>query len=225
VTIFIPLFAVVVMGTDATRAGLLLAPVSVGLFISAFWVGRRIALTGHYRSWPPLGMALYAATLALCMQLRPDTPLAVFAFLSLLLGVGSGPMSPVVVISLQNAVAARDVGAASALASFSRQIGQSLGTAVLGALMAARLTVHLGRLAPAEEQGGLSARALADGVELIRSLPAELRADVIEAFRRAIADGWCAMIGVILLAGAILLRLPQVHLATRLGESAATQVD
>jgi hypothetical protein len=134
-------------------------------------------------------------------------------------------MSPVIVISLQNAVAHRDVGAASALASFSRQIGQSLGTAALGALMASRLAVHLAHLAPAEEQGGLSARALADGAELIRSLPPDLRADVIEAFRRAIGDGWAAMIGVILCAGAILLRLPQVHLATRVGESAASPVD
>jgi MFS family permease len=225
VTIFIPLFAVVVMGTSATRAGLMLAPVSVGLFFSAFWVGRRIALTGRYRIYPPLGMALYAACLLLFMRMGPHTSTAVLFLCSLGLGVGSGPMSPVIVISLQNAVSQRDVGAASALASFSRQIGQALGTAALGALVAARLAEHLGRLAPAAEQRGLSARALAEGVELIRGLPPELRADVIEAFRLAIADGYAAMLGVILVAAAILLRLPQVQLATRVGESAASQVE
>jgi hypothetical protein len=128
-------------------------------------------------------------------------------------------MSPVVVISLQNAVAQRDVGAASALASFSRQIGQSLGTALLGALLSTRLATHLAELAPAAEQGGLSGRALAEGLDLIRALPAALQADVIEAFRRSIADGYAAMLGVILVAALILLRLPQVPLATRVGES------
>jgi MFS family permease len=225
VTIFIPLFAVVVMGTSATRAGLMLAPVSVGLFLSAFWVGRRIAVTGRYRAYPPLGMALYATCLLLFMRMGPQTSITSLALCSLGLGMGSGPLSPVIVISLQNAVAQRDVGAASALAFFSRQIGQALGTAGLGALVAARLAEHVGRLAPAAGQGALSSRGLADGAGLIGGLSAELRAGVIEAFRLAIADGYAAMLGVILVAAAILLRLPQVTLATRVGESAASQVE
>jgi hypothetical protein len=134
-------------------------------------------------------------------------------------------MSPVVVISLQNAVPQRDVGAASALASFSRHIGQVLGTAALGALLAARLATHLARLVPASDANGLSTGALAEGAAAIRALADPLRSDVIEAFRRAIADGYRATSGVILLAAAIAARLPQVRLATRLGESSASQVE
>jgi hypothetical protein len=134
-------------------------------------------------------------------------------------------MSPVIVISIQNAVAQSDVGAASALAAFSRQIGQALGTAGLGALLSARLAGHLAELAPAAEKDGLSHRALAEGTELIRSLPEGLRADVIEAFRLAIHDGYAAMIGVILAAAFLLLRLPQVPLATHIGDSAASRVE
>jgi hypothetical protein len=172
-----------------------------------------------------VGLALYAGFLLAFLGFGPETSPWLIALCSLGLGIGSGPMSPVVVISLQNAVAQRDVGAASALASFSRQIGQSLGTALLGALLSTRLATHLAELAPAAEQGGLSGRALAEGLDLIRALPAALQADVIEAFRRAIADGYAAMLGVILVAAVILLRLPQVPLATRIGESAVSQVE
>jgi EmrB/QacA subfamily drug resistance transporter len=225
VMIFIPLFAVVVMGTSATLAGLMLAPVSVGLFVAAALVGRRIALTGRYRAYPPVGLVFYALCLLGFLRFGPETPPWVLALFSLGLGLGSGPMSPVIVISIQNAVPQSDVGAASALAAFSRQIGQALGTAALGALMSTRLAGHLAELAPAAERDGLSHRALSEGAELIRSLPAGLRADVIEAFRLSIHDGYVAMIAVMLGAALVLLRLPQVQLATRVGDSTTPQVE
>ena len=48
-----------------------------------------------------------------------DTPLPAFLFYNLLLGMGSGALSPVVVTSIQNAVEERYLGVASSLPGFS----------------------------------------------------------------------------------------------------------
>ena len=67
----------------------------------------------------------------------------------LLLGVGVGMVMQVLVIAVQNAVDYRDLGVATSGATLFRLIGGSLGTAILGAIFAARLTANLDRLMPA----------------------------------------------------------------------------
>ena len=53
----------------------------------------------------------------------------------------------VLVIAVQNAVDYRDLGVATSGATLFRLIGGSLGTAVLGAIFAARLAANLARCA------------------------------------------------------------------------------
>ena len=59
-----------------------------------------------------------------------------------ILGVGSGALSPVVVTSIQNAVEERYLGVASSLPGFSRAVAQTIGTSVLGSLLALRIGLH-----------------------------------------------------------------------------------
>ena len=65
----------------------------------------------------------------------------------LVLGVGLGLIMQVLVLAVQNAVAYEDLGVATSGATLFRSIGGSLGTAVLGAIFADRLTDELAGLA------------------------------------------------------------------------------
>ncbi len=221
VAVFVPLFAVVVQGAGATRAGLMLAPLPLGLFLTNLLVGQRIAATGRYRWYPVGGLLVYSASLVGLGWMPADTPAWLFMTYSLVAGLGSGAVTPVVVIALQNAVDHRHVGAATATAAFSRQIGQSVGTAALGALMVARLGLHLAELVPAGASGGLDPADLRDGPDALAALPDALRVRVGEAFRRAIRDAYAVMIGLSLLSTLLFARLAEMRLGEAVGEAGA----
>ena len=71
----------------------------------------------------PLG-GLLVGLLPLLMVGDADTPAALFYASSLLLGIGSGSLSPVVVAAIQNAVEERYLGVASSLPGFARAVAQ-----------------------------------------------------------------------------------------------------
>src|SRR5437870_6856241 len=95
-------------------------------------------------------------------------------------GIGVGVVRQVLGIAVQNDVDYRDLGVATSGATLFRLIGGSLGTAILGAIFAARLAVNLARL--------LSAGAVASGathnmsVQALLRLPTSARGAYAEAF-------------------------------------------
>jgi DNA-binding MarR family transcriptional regulator len=92
-----------------------------------------------------------------------------------------GLVMQVLVIAVQNAVDYRDLGVATSGNSLFRSIGGSVGTAVLGAIFAARLNSELAGHAAAGVGGGagLSLQAMAQ-------LPPEVRATYAQAFTTSI---------------------------------------
>jgi len=97
----------------------------------------------------------------------------------LVLGLGLGMVMQVLVIAVQNAVDYKDLGVATSGATLFRLIGGSLGTAVLGAIFAARLEVNLAATLPAGA-GGLSSAGI--DPQALGRLPAALRAIYAQAF-------------------------------------------
>jgi DNA-binding MarR family transcriptional regulator len=97
----------------------------------------------------------------------------------LVLGLGLGMVMQVLVIAVQNAVDYRDLGVATSGATLFRLVGGSLGTAVLGAIFAARLAHELRRVLPG------SSRASGAGVlnpETMAQLSPTLHAIYVQAF-------------------------------------------
>ena len=68
-------------------------------------------------------------------------------------GAGLGLSLQVVVVVVQNAVDRSDMGVATSSVAFFRQMGGSFGTALFGAILTSRLSVHLAEVLP----GGTSA--------------------------------------------------------------------
>jgi hypothetical protein len=104
----------------------------------------------------------------------------------LLLGLGMGLVMQVIVLTVQNSVDYRDMGAATAGVNFFRSMGGALGVAIFGSVLANRLDYNIGRLVPAEALQGVSTGVLTSSPERIRALPPEIHDAVVQAFANSI---------------------------------------
>jgi EmrB/QacA subfamily drug resistance transporter len=126
----LPLYLQIVKGASPTEAGLLLLPLTLGLMSGSVISGQFIARTGRYKRFPVIGAFLLVASLSLLSTIGVDTPLWQTLSMALLLGLGLGFNMQPLVLAVQNAVPPRDMGVATSSATFFRQMGGTLGTAV-----------------------------------------------------------------------------------------------
>jgi len=145
---YFPLFLQVVKGASPTASGMEMLPMMAGMLITSIGSGQLISRTGRYKIFPVAGTAVMTLGLFLLSRLTPQSTTATASMLLLILGVGLGMVMQVLVIAVQNDVSYRDLGVATSGATLFRLIGGSLGTAILGAIFASRLTANLARLLP-----------------------------------------------------------------------------
>jgi EmrB/QacA subfamily drug resistance transporter len=129
--ILIPLYLQIVRGASPTESGLLLLPLMAGIMVASVLSGQVTARTGRYKIFPVIGTAaMTAALLLLSARLGVDTPLWEADVYMALFGFGLGFCLQTLIMAVQNAVPARDMGVATASATFFRQMGGTLGVAV-----------------------------------------------------------------------------------------------
>ena len=126
----LPLYLQIVKGASPTEAGLLLLPLTFGIMAASIFSGQVIARTGRYKKFPVLGCALLVAALGLLSTIGVDTPLWQTMVFATVFGVGLGFNMQPLVLAVQNAVPPQDMGVATSSATFFRQMGGTLGTAV-----------------------------------------------------------------------------------------------
>ncbi|HXV92597.1 MAG TPA: MDR family MFS transporter [Pseudonocardia sp.] len=209
---YLPTFLQMVGGYSATSAGLLMLPMMAGVLVASTASGQAISVTGRYRGFPVAGMAVTAVAFALLSTMDATTGSVVIAAYMVVLGVGIGLILQVLVLVVQNAVDHALVGTATAAHNFFREIGASLGTAVVGSVFVARLTERLAGT-------GVDAGAVTPAA--VAQLPDALRTTVVDAYAGALAPvfGYLAPLFV---AGLVLVAfLPNLPLRTTLAEPAA----
>ncbi|MFC7481056.1 MDR family MFS transporter [Luedemannella flava] len=146
----LPQYLQLVRGASATEAGLQLVPLVVGIMVASVASGQATARTGRYKAFPVVGTALMIVSMLLLATLDVDTPYAVTAAYMVLFGLGLGGCLQTLILAAQNAVPPADIGVATASATFFRQVGGTLGTAVFVSLMFATVGPRIGdRLAEA----------------------------------------------------------------------------
>lgn len=131
----VPLFLQIVQGLDALETGVRMLPASVGLFVSA------VAGSALARRFSPkllvrtgLGTVFVAAVLLLdTVEIQLDN--ASFLIAMGVLGVGMGLIVSQLGNVVQSAVGDADRSEAGGLQSTAMQLGSSLGTALLGAIV------------------------------------------------------------------------------------------
>ncbi len=127
-----------VRGLSPWEAGIRITPLSLGLAVGA---GAAAVVSKRYgaRAAVSAGLLLIAAG---CAVLAADTQVLAFEGLA---GFGAGLVAPVATESLMAVVPEESSGLGSALNDASRQVGSTLGVAVLGSVLA---TVSAGDGAP-----------------------------------------------------------------------------
>jgi EmrB/QacA subfamily drug resistance transporter len=132
-----------VRGLSPFHAGLYLLPMAVTLLICAPLSGRLVG-RGHAR-WPMVGggLALTASALMLT-QLATHTPPAYLIGAYVLFGLGMGQLNPPITNTAVSGMPPSQAGVAASVASTSRQVGVTLGVAVLGAIAGAGVTGRIG---------------------------------------------------------------------------------
>ena len=151
----LPLYLQIVKGATPTMAGLMLLPMTLGMMSGSIISGQLISKTGRYRQFPIIGCGLLVASLFGFHYVAADTPLWQTMILMLFFGLGLGFNMQPLTLAVQNAVSPRDIGVATSSATFTRQIGGTLGTAVfLSILFSAvpdRIATALRQVAPSPE--------------------------------------------------------------------------
>ncbi|KQQ93035.1 MFS transporter permease [Leifsonia sp. Leaf325] len=131
----LPLYLQLVLGSTPTESGLQMLPMILGLMISSIASGQIIARTGRYRIFPTIGTALLSGGFFYLTFLEYDSSYWFIAGAMLLIGLGLGQLMQTLTIASQNSVGLRDMGVATSSSTFFRQIGGTLGTAVLLSLL------------------------------------------------------------------------------------------
>ncbi|MEJ2858622.1 MULTISPECIES: MDR family MFS transporter [unclassified Saccharothrix] len=126
----LPLYLQIVKGYSATEAGLMMLPLTLGIMTAAGTSGRITAKTGRYKVFPVVGFGLMAASLFLFSTIGTDTPVWQPLVMMFFMGAGLGLSMQTLLVAIQNDAEPRDMGVATSSATFFRQIGGTVGTAV-----------------------------------------------------------------------------------------------
>jgi DNA-binding MarR family transcriptional regulator len=136
---YLPLFLQIVKGMSPTESGLRMIPLMGGTLVTSILSGQIASRTGRYKIFPIIGTTMVTLALFLISRMTAETTSLTIAALMLLLGFGLGFVMQILIIAVQNAVEYHDLGVATSNAILFRFIGGSLGTALLGAVLATRL--------------------------------------------------------------------------------------
>jgi EmrB/QacA subfamily drug resistance transporter len=139
---FIPLFVQSVLGTNATRAGITIAPMLLG-WVAASIIGTRLLLKVGYRRLAIVGTASLVVGAFLMSGADANISQSHLMIFVTLMGIGMGFSIPPFLIAVQTTVERRYLGTATSTMQFSRSIGGTLGVSVMGAALSARLAANL----------------------------------------------------------------------------------
>jgi EmrB/QacA subfamily drug resistance transporter len=126
----LPLYLQIVRGATPTEAGLLLLPLTAGIMTGSIISGQVISRTGRYKVFPVVGAVLLTLGAFAFSRIGVDTPMWVTMTIMVVFGLGLGGNMQPLILAVQNAVDPREMGVATSSATFFRQVGGTLGTAV-----------------------------------------------------------------------------------------------
>lgn len=140
---YLPTYMQMVHMMSPTKAGLMMTPMMVGMLMTSTLVGNLVTRYGRYKWYPVVSMVgTFFAMVALSFM-EPDTPLWVVGIMLLALGAVLGIGMQILVLIVQNSFSLSQVGTATAANNFFRQIGGTLGSALVGGLFTGALTDNL----------------------------------------------------------------------------------
>jgi EmrB/QacA subfamily drug resistance transporter len=148
IVMFMPLYMQVVQGISATQSGVALLPMMAGLIVSSTLCGRLVSRTGRYKPFMVGGGLVLIVGVILLVQIGPHTTTKDLAWRLAITGIGLGPTQNLFSLVIQNAVPFSELGVASSMSQFSRQIGSTVGVAIFGTFLSHSLHDELPKHLP-----------------------------------------------------------------------------
>lgn len=232
--VYLPLWFQTVREISPTDSGLQTLALLAGLIVSSIVSGALVSRTGRYKWIIAVSLALTGAGLWLMTNLTATTDLPMLWVWMFITGLGIGPSFSVLTIVIQSVVPFERLGVATSNLTFFRQIGGSVGLAIVGTLFATGFGDRLGPElvnagVPADVAGQLAATGGADRFtqigESVRAgleanLPEQLQplleqilAGIYQAFSLAVAGTfWLGVVMSVVALVAVVVGLPEVPL-------------
>lgn len=139
----IPLYLQIVLGFNPTQSGFGTLPMMLGVMLASIVTGQVVARTGKYGIFPITGSATTAAGFGILTAMTPARGYAFLAVAMAVIGLGLGQLMQTLTLAAQAAAPARDMGVASSSATFFRQIGGTLGTAIMLSMLFGMLPTNI----------------------------------------------------------------------------------
>lgn len=186
---FLPMYLQVVRGAGTAHSGLLLLPLTLGIAFGSLFTGRMIAATGRTAILPSVGLPVTAALLLALAAFAPHLGSLTISLFLALASFAAGTAMPTVQMTVQVVAGPRFLGAAAASVQFSRSVGASIGTALVGAVLFAVLASR------DPQTASLFASLVQQGPHALEALPlaqqAVVRSEIADAFRAAFLTIGC----------------------------------
>jgi EmrB/QacA subfamily drug resistance transporter len=213
---YLPTYFQMAAGASATEAGLLMIPLMGALLVTSVGTGQLISATGRYKALPIIGTSILAVSLALLSTVTIDTPVAIICVYLGLMGVGLGGSMQILTLIVQNSFPHTMVGTATAANNYFRQVGGSLGAAVVGSVFASRLTELLAEKLPAGTGSDGGTHSITPAI--VSALPDAIRIPIIESYNEALIPIFVYMVPLALIAVVLLCFIPEKPLVTRISK-------
>ena len=147
--VYMPMWIQGVLGYSATISGLAVSPMSVLWTVGSF-LSSKLLINKGMRFTTMVGVGFLSIGTLLLTTITTATPLIVLAFISAFLGIAFGLVITTTTVSVQSVVDWSLRGVATASNAFSRNLGQTMGAALLGTFFNARITAYLTQHYPSE---------------------------------------------------------------------------
>ena len=171
--VFANLFFQAVLGASAGQSGLFMTPMLLAILLGAGLAGRRLSgARRRYRVEALVNTGLAAAGSFLLVTLGEGASLWRASAYVAVLGLGVGGTLTTLNVAVQNSVPHRLVGTSTSALQFFRNVGATLGLAVMGAVMANRFSQGLETTVP----------------DAVRAALPRGRLDALKADPRAVMD-------------------------------------
>jgi MFS family permease len=221
--IFLPEYQQLIRGDSATKSGLMLLPLVMGVMGGSLTSGRLISKFGRYRKFPIIGTTLLIISFWLFSHIAVGTNRVIIGVWMAVLGAGVGMVMPVMTLAVQNGVDRKDLGTATSSVNFFRSIGSSLGTAIFGAILTNRLAYHLQQALPGHT-GASVAKELGSSAAGLQQLPPDEVHVILTAFAQAFSDVFLIGIPFACVALVVAFFLKETPLSTSTREQAETDL-
>jgi EmrB/QacA subfamily drug resistance transporter len=215
---YLGFFLQMVDHVSATVSGLLMLPFVGGMLVSSISSGRIVSSTGRYKLFPILGTVIATTGLGLLSRMSASSTRLENGIYMAVLGFGIGLVMQILVLIVQNGAAVRDLGSATAAANYFRQIGGTVGSGIVGAVFASRLTDKIKTVVP---PGHASAMPNVEALtpKELDSLPPLIQHALVVSYAYALPPIFLYLVPVMAAGFVAALFVREIRLRTTIGDA------